>query len=133
MGIVDYYLLMVFRIRDKSLFWTKSGWKNTWEPKILNMPKPINSPNTQYVTCRFDHHSFLRSKTYITKLSRPIVTSQEHANNISTEMSTLNSFLSSNYAINSNCLSIARHQWNSLRTELYSLCYSGTQIRRSNR
>lgn len=25
------------------------------------MPKPINSPNTQYVTCRFDHHSFLRS------------------------------------------------------------------------
>ena len=27
----------------------------------LNMPKPINSANTQYVTCRFDHHSFLRS------------------------------------------------------------------------
>ncbi len=56
---------MVFRIRDKSLFWTKSGWKNTWEPKILNMPKPINSPNTQYVTCRFDHHSFLRSNNWI--------------------------------------------------------------------
>jgi len=26
---------MGFRIRDKSLFWTKSGWKNNWEPKIL--------------------------------------------------------------------------------------------------
>jgi hypothetical protein len=60
--IIQYNIyLMVFRIRDKSLFWTKSGWKNTWEPKILNMPKPINSANTQYVTCRFDHHSFLRS------------------------------------------------------------------------
>ena len=54
---------MSFRIRDKSLFWTKSGWKNNWEPRILNMPKPINPATTQYVTCRFDHHSFLRSRS----------------------------------------------------------------------
>lgn len=82
---------MVFRIRDKSLFWTKSGWKNTWEPKILNMPKPINSPNTQYVTCRFDHHSFLRSKTQDMQLSRPTVTSRAPANSTSTETPTQNS------------------------------------------
>ena len=52
---------MGFKIRDKSLFWTRSGWKNNWEPKILNMPRPVNSSNTMYVLNRNDHHSFLRS------------------------------------------------------------------------
>jgi hypothetical protein len=83
---------MVFRIRDKSLFWTKSGWKNTWEPKILNMPKPINSVNTQYVTCRFDHHSFLRSTRHFIKSSKLIATSPEPANNIFMEIRTLRNF-----------------------------------------
>lgn len=55
---------MVFRIRDKSLFWTKSGWKNNWEPKILNMPKPCNPNETAFVTTKKDHHSFLRSKNW---------------------------------------------------------------------
>lgn len=72
---------MVFRIRDKSLFWTKSGWKNNWEPKILNMPKPINSVNTQYVTCRFDHHSYLRSTSACIKSYKPIETSRVQSSN----------------------------------------------------
>lgn len=55
---------MVFKIRDKSLFWTVSGWKNNYAPKILNMPKPIASSRTQYVTCRYDYHSFLRSISF---------------------------------------------------------------------
>jgi len=61
---------MVFRIRDKSLFWTKSGWKNNWDPKVLQMPKAINSPVTQYVTCRFDYHSFLRIVQAYRNISR---------------------------------------------------------------
>ena len=77
---------MVFRIRDKSLFWTKSGWKNNWEPKILNMPKPINSANTQYVVMRNDYHSFLRSINSFTQSFRPIETSPEPAD--STSMAT---------------------------------------------
>lgn len=56
---------MVFKIRDKSLFWTKSGWKNNWEPKILNMPRGTPSLETAYFTTRKDHHSFLRSITCI--------------------------------------------------------------------
>jgi hypothetical protein len=52
---------MGFKIRDKSLFWTISGWKNNWEPKILNMPRMIKSNQTAYLTCRYDHHSYLRS------------------------------------------------------------------------
>lgn len=51
---------MGFRIRDKSLFWTKSGWKNNWEPKILNMPRSLNPSQTMFLTSRYDHHSFLR-------------------------------------------------------------------------
>lgn len=52
---------MGFKIRDKSLFWTKSGWKNNWEPKILNMPRACHPTETAYLTTRYDHHSFLRS------------------------------------------------------------------------
>jgi len=61
---------MVFRIRDKSLFWTKSGWKNNWEPKILNMPKIINPVNTQYVIARLDFNSFLRIVQAYRNISR---------------------------------------------------------------
>lgn len=56
---------MGFRIRDKSLFWTISGWKNNWEPKILNMPRMIKSSQTAYITCRYDHHSYLRSNFWV--------------------------------------------------------------------
>lgn len=52
---------MVFKIRDKSLFWTKSGWKNNYNPKILNMPRVAVPLDTIYVNTRKDHHSFLRS------------------------------------------------------------------------
>lgn len=53
---------MVFKIRDKSLFWTKGGWKNNWAPKSIISPKPINVTETACVTNFKDHHSFLRSK-----------------------------------------------------------------------
>ena len=65
-------LKMGFRIRDKSLFWTISGWKNNWEPKILNMPRMIKSNQTAYITSRYDHHSFLRS-SFSSKLSGSIL------------------------------------------------------------
>lgn len=52
---------MGFKIRDKSLFWTKSGWKNNWEPKIVNMPRAISPKDTAFLINRSDHHSYLRS------------------------------------------------------------------------
>ena len=75
---------MSFRIRDKSLFWTKSGWKNNWEPRILNAPKPISPTTTQYVTCRFDHHSYLRSIHGAIQWCSPTVTSHALSNSTST-------------------------------------------------
>jgi hypothetical protein len=122
---------MVFRIRDKSLFWTKSGWKNNWDPKVLQMPKAINSPVTQYVTCRFDFHSFLRSINYIIQLYNLIATSPAPPNNISTEIPTSNSSSFLNYGTISNYLFIAKPLSNSSRTELYISIYLGTQICRS--
>ena len=124
---------MVFRIRDKSLFWTKSGWKNNWEPKILNMPKVINPANTQYVMMRNDYHSFLRSINSSTQSSRPIVISPVLADNISTETQSSNSSSYSNFAISSNFLFTVKLQSNLSRTELYYYHHSGTKIRRSNR
>lgn len=124
---------MVFRIRDKSLFWTKSGWKNTWEPKILNMPKPINSANTQYVTCRFDHHSFLRSNSNTIQSFKHIVISPEHANNICMEIPQQNNSLYLNFVINSNYPSTVKHLLNLLKTELYLVFYTGKKICRSDR
>jgi hypothetical protein len=124
---------MVFRIRDKSLFWTKSGWKNNWEPKILNMPKPINSANTQYVTCRFDHHSFLRSIPSITQLSKPIEIFPAPAGSTFTETQTPSSSSSLNSAISLSCPSIARLQLSSSKTAQYCYNKSGKKICRSDR
>jgi hypothetical protein len=56
---------MGFKIRDKSLFWTRSGWKNNWEPRILNTPRGANSPFVMYLACRYDSNSFLRSIKFI--------------------------------------------------------------------
>lgn len=111
---------MVFRIRDKSLFWTKSGWKNNWDPKVLQMPKAINSPVTQYVTCRFDFHSFLRSIHSIIQLYNLIATSLAQPNNTSTEILNFNSSSFLNFAIITNCLSIAKLQSSSSRMDLYT-------------
>lgn len=110
---------MVFRIRDKSLFWTKSGWKNNWEPKILNMPKPINSVNTQYLTCRFDHHSFLRSINSTIQSYRPIATSPVPANSTSTATLLPNNTSFLNSAISSNFPSIHKLPSSWSRTEEY--------------
>lgn len=52
---------MVFKIRDKSLFWTRGGWKNNWAPKSIIMPKNMSATETSLVTNHKDHHSFLRS------------------------------------------------------------------------
>ena len=124
---------MVFRIRDKSLFWTKSGWKNNWEPKILNMPKVINPANTQYVIMRNDFHSFLRSINLSIQSSRPIETFPVPVDNTSTEMRNSNSSSCSNSATSSNYPSIARHPSNSSRTEQYLYPHPGTKICRSDR
>ena len=99
---------MSFRIRDKSLFWTKSGWKNNWEPRILNMPKPIHPTNTQYVTSRFDHHSFLRSTPNSIQLCRLIATSPAPSSSTSTVTAMPRTFLSSNCATSSSFPPTAR-------------------------
>lgn len=124
---------MVFRIRDKSLFWTKSGWKNNWEPKILNMPKAINSASTQYVVCRFDFHSFLRSINSFTQSSRPIATSAVPASSTSTVTLPLSSSSSWSCATSSTCPTTARPPSNSSRTAPYPFFNPGTTLRRPDR
>ena len=52
---------MVYKIRNKSLFWTKSGWKNNYQGKVTIAPRPSNPETTLAVTCRYDHMSFLRA------------------------------------------------------------------------
>lgn len=51
---------MVYKIRNKSFFWTRGGWKNNWSPKCFNTPRPSNPEITMSIRCRHDHHSFLR-------------------------------------------------------------------------
>lgn len=78
---------MVFKIRDKNIFWTRNGWKNNYYPRVFNMPRPINGDATMTVRCRYDHHSFLRSIPIPTQWSSPIETSLESASSTSTETS----------------------------------------------
>lgn len=56
---------MVYKIRNKSFFWVRAGWKNNWHPKNFNAPRPTNSEVTMGIRCRYDHHSFLRGKYII--------------------------------------------------------------------
>ena len=51
---------MVYKIRNKSFFWTRAGWKNNWHPKNFNAPRPSSSEFTIGIRCRYDHNSFLR-------------------------------------------------------------------------
>ena len=53
---------MVYKIRNKSFFWTRAGWYNNWHPKNFNAPRPSNTETTVGIRCRYDHHSFLRGK-----------------------------------------------------------------------
>lgn len=53
---------MVYKIRNKSFFWTRAGWKNHWHPKNFNAPRPSSSEFTIAIRCRYDHNSFLRCK-----------------------------------------------------------------------
>jgi len=61
---------MVYKIRNKSFFWTKTGWKNNYFPKSFNMPRPTNSEQTQGVRTRMDHNSFLRAHHGYRNISR---------------------------------------------------------------
>ena len=61
---------MVYKIRNKGFFWTKSGWKNNWHPKNLNAPKHFNPSQTFAIRTRFDHHSFLRMNQQYRNISR---------------------------------------------------------------
>lgn len=51
---------MVYRLRNKNLFMTVSGYKNNYFTVCLNMPKQVNPDSTFALKCRFNHHSFLR-------------------------------------------------------------------------
>ena len=61
---------MVYKIRNKSFFWTKTGWKNNYFPKSFNMPRPSNSESTLAIRCRYDYHSFLRANQAYRNISR---------------------------------------------------------------
>jgi len=61
---------MVYKIRNKSFFWTKTGWKNNYFPKSFNMPRPSSSESTLAIRCRYDHHSFLRAHQSYRNISR---------------------------------------------------------------
>ena len=64
---------MVFRVRDKSLYWVKGGWKNNYYAKVFNMPRACNPTDTYYLITRRDHHSYLRSNPHLIFLSGPIL------------------------------------------------------------
>ena len=53
---------MVYKIRNKSFFWTRAGWRNNWHPKNFNAPRPTNGEFCMAIRCRNDHNSFLRGK-----------------------------------------------------------------------
>ena len=61
---------MVYKIRNKSIFWTRAGWKNNWHPKNFNSPRPCNGEMTVALRCRYDHHSFLRMHHQYRQISR---------------------------------------------------------------
>ncbi len=61
---------MVYKIRNKSIFWTRAGWKNNWHPKNFNSPRPCNGEFTMGLRCRYDHHSFLRMHHQYRQLAR---------------------------------------------------------------
>lgn len=63
---------MVYKIRNKSFFWTRAGWKNNWHPKNFNSPRPSNTETTIGIRCRNDHNSFLRGKNIYVKNKKPI-------------------------------------------------------------
>ncbi len=67
---------MGFKIRDKSLFWTRAGWKNNWAPKVLMASVAHDPLLTQAIVNRADHHSFLRSTNSIIQWYRPTETIQ---------------------------------------------------------
>jgi len=61
---------MVYKIRNKSFFWTKSGWKNNYYGKVTIAARPSNPETTLAVTCRYDHMSFLRANQSYRNISR---------------------------------------------------------------
>ncbi|EGR33381.1 hypothetical protein IMG5_054710 [Ichthyophthirius multifiliis] len=61
---------MGYKIRNKSIFWTRGGWKNNWHPKNFNTPRPSDGEMTVAIRCRYDHHSFLRMHQTYRNMSR---------------------------------------------------------------
>lgn len=62
---------MVYKIRNKSFFWTQGGWKNNWFPKDMGpAPAAFNPKATACIVTRYDHHSFLRMHQQYRNLSR---------------------------------------------------------------
>ncbi len=53
---------MVYRLRNKNLFMTASGYKNNWAPNGFMMAKDMVSETTFNLKSRFDHHAFLRCR-----------------------------------------------------------------------
>ena len=52
---------MVYKIRNKSFFLTKTGWRNNYHGKVTITERPSNPESTIAIRCRYDHMSFLRA------------------------------------------------------------------------
>ena len=53
---------MVYKIRNTSFFWTKSGYKNNYFIQTMSAPKRVDVDTTFAFKNKFNHHSFLRCK-----------------------------------------------------------------------
>lgn len=68
---------MVYRLRNKNLFMTVYGYKNNYHPVEL-ISSRITYPETTFcLKQRSDHHSFLRGRLEVKKLTRPTETSAD--------------------------------------------------------
>ena len=54
---------MVYKLRNKNLFMTASGYKNNWAPVGFMMPKEYAPDVIFNVKTRYDHHSYLRRRS----------------------------------------------------------------------
>lgn len=61
---------MVYKFRNKSLFWTLSGYKNNYRSNVLLMPTDYVAQNLYAMKTYQDHHSFLRAHQLYRNMSR---------------------------------------------------------------
>lgn len=61
---------MVYKIRNKSFFWTINGWKNNYNVKTLLSPTDVHPEKLSWMISYSNHHSFLRAYQAYRNMSR---------------------------------------------------------------